>query len=109
MARLPQVGGDEGNWGSILNDYLGQSHDTTGALKPGSVSAAQIQDNSITSNKLQAGVTGKSLLATNTPAEARNTIGAVSASGISNIIQITQAAYDTLTTKDSSTLYIIVE
>lgn len=35
MARLPQVGGDEGNWGQILNDYLVQAHLPDGSLKPG--------------------------------------------------------------------------
>jgi hypothetical protein len=33
MARLPQPGGDSGNWGAILNDYLNQSHNTDGSLK----------------------------------------------------------------------------
>lgn len=33
MTRLPQVGGDEGNWGSILNDYLGVAHNGDGTLK----------------------------------------------------------------------------
>lgn len=35
MARLPQPGGDAGNWGDILNDYLTQAHLPDGALKPG--------------------------------------------------------------------------
>ncbi|RYX78478.1 SGNH/GDSL hydrolase family protein [bacterium] len=42
MARLPQPGGDNGNWGSILNDYLAQSHDQNGALKPGVVGSSQL-------------------------------------------------------------------
>lgn len=33
MARLPTPGGDVGNWGAILNDYLSQAHDATGQLK----------------------------------------------------------------------------
>lgn len=37
MARLPQVGGDSGNWGSILNEYLAQAHDSDGKLKSGAV------------------------------------------------------------------------
>jgi hypothetical protein len=40
MARLPTVGGDTGNWGTILNDFLSQSHDTNGTLLSASVSAA---------------------------------------------------------------------
>jgi hypothetical protein len=38
--RLPQVGGDDGDWGVILNQYLQVSHDTQGNLLPGAVSAA---------------------------------------------------------------------
>ena len=34
MARLPTPGSDRGNWGQILNDYLLQSHDDEGLLKP---------------------------------------------------------------------------
>lgn len=30
MARLPTVGGDTGNWGTVLNDYLAAGHDTGG-------------------------------------------------------------------------------
>lgn len=42
MARLPTPGGDSGNWGEILNEYLLQSHDSAGALKPGVVTKADI-------------------------------------------------------------------
>lgn len=42
MARLPQPGGDEGNWGNILNDYLATSHNTDGTLKNGVVSAPKL-------------------------------------------------------------------
>lgn len=49
MARLPQPGGDSGNWGDILNDYLAQAHTATGVLKDNSVGAAQLQDNAVTS------------------------------------------------------------
>ena len=63
MARLPQPGGDSGNWGAILNDYLAQSHKpdgtikdnavTSSALAPDSVNATAIADGSITSAQLQ--------------------------------------------------------
>lgn len=33
MTRLPQVGGDEGDWGNILNDFLLTSHNSDGTLK----------------------------------------------------------------------------
>lgn len=42
MARLPQPGGDSGNWGDILNDYLSQAHTATGAIKPGAVSKSDV-------------------------------------------------------------------
>lgn len=43
MARLPSPGGDSGNWGTILNDFLGQVHNTDGTLKDNSVGASQLQ------------------------------------------------------------------
>lgn len=65
MARLPVPGADEGTWGSLLNDYLLVTHDTSGELKAGtvgpsalennSVSGAKLQDNSITNAKLDTG------------------------------------------------------
>lgn len=33
MARLPTVGGDDGNWGSVLNTFLGVEHASDGTLK----------------------------------------------------------------------------
>lgn len=42
MARLPQPGGDEGNWGSILNDYLLAAHDASGVLRADSVQETQL-------------------------------------------------------------------
>lgn len=40
MARLPVPGSDEGQWGSVLNDFLSQSHNTDGSLKTSAVSGA---------------------------------------------------------------------
>ncbi len=39
MARLPTPGGDDGDWGDILNDFLGQAHNGNGSLKPSSIIA----------------------------------------------------------------------
>lgn len=36
--RLPVPGGDAGNWGSLLNDFLSQSHNSDGTLKDISLS-----------------------------------------------------------------------
>lgn len=49
MARLPTPGGDDGNWGDILNDYLLAAHASDGALK----------DSSIAESKLDAGLVAK--------------------------------------------------
>lgn len=40
MARLPKVGGDQGSWGEILNDFLLTSHNADGTLQPSAVSGA---------------------------------------------------------------------
>jgi hypothetical protein len=52
MARLPQPGADNGQWGQILNDYLSVSHASDGSLKGGTVGTTQLQDNSIPAAKL---------------------------------------------------------
>jgi len=33
MARLPTVGGDDGSWGGVLNEYLGVEHNADGSHK----------------------------------------------------------------------------
>ena len=33
MSRLPTLGGDDGTWGSILNDFLSVEHNGDGTLK----------------------------------------------------------------------------
>lgn len=52
MARLPQVGGDSGTWGDVLNEFLGQAHADDGNLKSDSVGAAQIKPLSVTNAAL---------------------------------------------------------
>ena len=42
MPRLPQPGGDTGNWGKILNDYLSQSHTPNGSLKPNIITTSNL-------------------------------------------------------------------
>jgi hypothetical protein len=39
MSRLPNPGGDDGNWGNILNDFLDVSHNSDGSLKSSAVSS----------------------------------------------------------------------
>lgn len=52
MVRLPTPGGDDGNWGGILNDYLSASHNTDGTLKSDSVYQAvrSYLDSSVTAD-----------------------------------------------------------
>lgn len=52
MARLPKVGGDDGNWGQILNDYLSRSLTSDGSLQAGSVGPTQLRDASVTESAL---------------------------------------------------------
>lgn len=52
MARLPQPGSDQGQWGEILNEYLLVSHSATGALNAGSVTNLSIADGAIDNSKL---------------------------------------------------------
>lgn len=54
MARLPQVGGDDGNWGEVLNQFLTIAHTDEGSLKPNAVSQA-IGAASIAASQLSAG------------------------------------------------------
>ncbi len=47
MARLPEPGGDSGQWGEVLNDYLTVSHNTDGTLKNAAVSSSVIADGAV--------------------------------------------------------------
>jgi lysophospholipase L1-like esterase len=42
VARLPQPGGDAGQWGQILNDYLSEAHEADGSLK--SIPQSKVQN-----------------------------------------------------------------
>ncbi|MGB4768214.1 MAG: hypothetical protein WBP22_03060 [Candidatus Saccharimonas sp.] len=58
MARLPQPGGDAGNWGSILNDFLSQSHNVDGTIKTDAVSETQLAPSVVTKlNTIDSAVT----------------------------------------------------
>jgi hypothetical protein len=48
MSRLPTPGGDDGTWGSILNDFLSESLSPDGTLKPSAASSAGAE---MTTNK----------------------------------------------------------
>jgi trimeric autotransporter adhesin len=52
LARLPQIGSDDGTWGNILNDFLSQVHDADGTLKSNTVTTGAIADGAVTEAKL---------------------------------------------------------
>jgi len=53
MARLPTVGGDYGNWGTVLNEYLATAHNTDGTLKESALSrVAADTNNTLTTGPL---------------------------------------------------------
>ncbi len=72
MARLPVVGGDDGNWGSLLNTFLEVSLDNTnadqgerGKLKPAAVDAAGAVMNTDTSTATMSFVVDEDNMASN--------------------------------------------
>lgn len=42
MSRLPNPGGDNGQWGVILNDFLSVTHATDGTVNPGVITKANL-------------------------------------------------------------------
>ena len=52
MTRLPTPGGDNGDWGDILNAFLEVSHKSDGTLSNNVVGTNQIQNNSVTNTQL---------------------------------------------------------
>jgi hypothetical protein len=60
MARLPTVGGDSGNWGTVLNEYLAQAHKADGTLRADVASIADLKalDVSAIPDKMQVMVGG---------------------------------------------------
>jgi hypothetical protein len=71
-ARLPIVGGDNGNWGQILNDFLTQAHNEDGSFK--SVSLDQSTSTIVNDGS---STTSAALQAHYTPREGDLTAGAV--------------------------------
>jgi hypothetical protein len=53
MARLPVPGGDSGNWGDVLNNFLVQAHSSDGTLKSDTVGASQLQDGAVGTSQIQ--------------------------------------------------------
>ncbi|OGL23165.1 hypothetical protein A2791_05815 [Candidatus Saccharibacteria bacterium RIFCSPHIGHO2_01_FULL_46_30] len=100
MARLPQPGGDAGNWGVVLNEYLSQSHTSDGLLKDNSVTSATLAPNSVTSVALATGAVTTTALAED--AVSRNKLTAAVRAELDGYL--TQAETDTrITTIGDST------
>jgi hypothetical protein len=53
--RLPTPGGDNGDWGDILNAFLEVSHNSNGTLADNVVGTAQIQDAAVGSSQISFG------------------------------------------------------
>lgn len=85
MARLPQIGGDQGSWGQILNDFLSESHNSDGSLKA-NIPQSKIQG-------LQTALNAK-----------------VSTSDtVTQLWSGTQAQYNAINPKSPTTLYVITD
>ena len=65
MSRLPVPGSDDGEWGEVLNDYLLQSHDSTGKLKDNTVTTSHLQDGAVSGTKLSTAVQNSLIRASN--------------------------------------------
>ena len=86
MARLPQPGSDEGTWGDVLNDFLSQSHDTSGNLKSGVVGATQLANNSVSTAKLQDGAITSAKIADGAISSTKITVNPSSEAGIRSLL-----------------------
>lgn len=53
MARLPVPGADSGTWGTVLNEFLSQVHNTDGTLRDGVVDTQQLS--TAVQNQINAG------------------------------------------------------
>lgn len=67
VSRLPTVNGDEGTWGSVLNDYLSQSLAADGTIRSNAVDTAQLKDGAVTAPKLVNGPATNGQVLTYTP------------------------------------------
>ncbi len=80
MARLPQPGGDSGNWGTILNDYLAQSLKSDGTIKDNAVTSSALAPNSVTATNIPNGTVTEPLLSSAVQTKLNNPSGVPDAS-----------------------------
>lgn len=88
MARLPQPGGDAGNWGEILNDYLLQAHKSDGLIKDNAVTASALAPNSVTSAALAPNSVTASQLADNSVTAATIADGSITEAQLDSATQV---------------------
>lgn len=100
MARLPVPGNDIGTWGDILNDFLNQSHETDGSLKPNTVNTAQIRDGAIGGTKIAAGSLTEAHLDSSVQVKLNASAGAVEST---DIVDSTAVGRSLLTATDATT------
>jgi hypothetical protein len=75
LARLPVVDGDDGNWGTILNDYLSQSLKSDGTIQDNAVTSNTIASGAVTSTTISdSTATGRAVLTAASTAAARTAI-----------------------------------
>jgi hypothetical protein len=67
VARLPEVGGDESVWGSLLNEYLRTAHNDDGTIKDSIINASKVSDGAISTAKLADGSVTAVKLAASAP------------------------------------------
>ena len=90
MPRLPNPGADENSWGGILNDFLSQSLNSDGTIKPDAVGADAIANASIT----DAQISGSAAIAQSKVANLTSDLAAkASTTDLTNHVNDTTAAH----------------
>lgn len=121
MSRLPLVSGDNGTWGSILNDFLGVSLNSDGTIKTAAVGSTQLASGAVTSTAIAAGTIAASNIASGTITTTQLSTGVQTSLGLANtsvqqdssqtiqkMTVVTAATYAAIGTPSATTLYVIV-
>lgn len=85
MSRLPVLGGDNGQWGAVLNDFLSQALASDGTIKASAVGSTQVQDSSLPKTKLDSSVQ-TSLTKADTAAPSVEAVNSVTNAGASQTL-----------------------
>ena len=101
MARLPQPGGDNGNWGEILNDFLAQSHTVDGSLKDDVVTSDAIAPDAVNATSIANGSITEPLLSSEVQAKLNATTGAPSWDDITGKPAVIAAGVDQATARNA--------